>query len=119
MSSSIFEKLRASSIWEKNEVVFHFYKVEVVFHFYKVEVVFHLEVGVVVVVVFRLALDNGVFFVVTSVSFMFLLADVFKEEDFFLTVGVVVVFLLAGRAAIRLDRELRLERGVGEEASKL
>ena len=61
-----------------------------------------VEVGV-----FRVALDTGVFFVITDVSSMFLLADVFLEVDIFLTVGGV--FFLAGGAAVRLDRELRLE----------
>ena len=70
-----------------------------------------------VVGIFRLSLDNGVFFVVTGVSSMFLLVDVFLELDLFLTVGGVI--LLAGGAAVRLDFELRLERGVGEEASEL
>ena len=71
----------------------------------------------VVVGVFRVALDTGVFFDATGVSSAILLDDTFVEVVFFLTVGGVAISLAA--AAVLLERELRLERGVGEDTTEL
>ena len=70
----------------------------------------------VVVGVFRVALDTGVFLDATGVSSAFLL-DVALVEVAFFTVGGVAFSLAT--AAVLLERELRLERGVGEDTTEL
>lgn len=74
-----------------------------------------LDTGVVVGV-FKVALDTGVFLAATGVSSSFMLDVALVEAAFFLTVGGVACSLAA---AVLLERELRLERGVGEDTTEL
>ena len=70
---------------------------------------------------FNLALEPLVFFDFEANLSRFLLADVFADVDFFLTVGgVVVVFTMAfGGAAVRVNCDLRVDCGVVVEYTEL
>ena len=73
-------------------------------------------------VVFNVALDGVALGLVAGVSsFLTPLArlELMVEEGFLLTVGGVELVWIVLAGAVLLERELRLERGVGDDATEL